>query len=279
MIEIFLSYLNQNKYSIESPVYKKYSSLVYPKFIGDRFDEYKNGLPDNFNDFVLRFKNYFNENTPDGADINMSEFNFKNLSSAVVKLDDVTGFISSSERNLYLFFGFFIIQYVHILTIISIRKRTPVYFKEDILKYFDRKIQFSQAAIAKEWEVDNDTLSKWLEIMYQSNPFVKRKRINLSEYLRVYNDFFILKNERKTGDDYFMIPEERINFYIMTAVKGKTYTKSEVIELGFNLDDKPTTTHYTQAKKILSEKFPYYKRINKFPNSWALELIEQLKVR
>ncbi|WP_123912732.1 hypothetical protein [Chryseobacterium pennipullorum] len=279
MIDILLSYLNQKKYSLESSAYQKYSSMVYPKFIADRFSEYKDDLPDNFNDFILRYKHYCNENMPEDNNINISEFNFNNLSSGIEKLDDITRFISSSEKVLYLIFGFFILQYVHILTLISIRKKTLIYSKEDIIKFFDKKIQFSQADIAKEWEVDNDTLSKWFEIMYQSNPFVKRKKINLSEYLRMYNDFFIVEKDRRSKDDDFMIPDDKIDFYISIAIKGKTYKKSEVIELGFDLDDRPSTTHYTQARKFLSGKYPYYTLLNKFPSAWALELIEELKIK
>lgn len=279
MIDILLSYLNQKKYSLESFIYQKYSSMVYPKFIEDRFSEYKDDLPDNFNDFILRYKRYCDENMPEDNNINISEFKFNNLSSGIEKLDDITRFISSSEKVLYLIFGFFILQYVHILTLISIRKKTLIYSKKDIKKFFDKKIQFSQADIAKEWEVDNDTLSKWFEIMYQSNPFVKRKKINLSEYLRMYNDFFIVEKDRRSNEGDFMIPDDKIDFYISIAIKGKTYKKSEVIELGFDLDDRPSSTHYTQARKFLSGKYPYYTLLNKFPSAWALELIEELKIK
>lgn len=115
--------------------------------------------------------------------------------------------------------------------------------------------------------------------MYKKNSFVKRKKINLAEYLKIYNDFFIIENDRENTKDEFMIAESNISFYGSAAMKGKTYTKSEVIELGFNLDNKPTTSHYTQARKFLSEKYPYYKFVNKFPNSLAIELIEALKVK
>lgn len=280
MINLFFNYLNQKKYSLQSPLYKKYSSVIYPRFIEDRFYEYKNDLPDNFEDFVLKFKNFFDENIVYIYNINIGELEFFNLSTGIEKIDDIIRFISRSKKEIsYLFFGLIILQYVHILTMISIKKRTLVYSKSDVIKFFDKKIQFSQAAIAKEWEIDNDTLSKWFEIMYQSNPFVRRKKINLSEYLRMFNDFFIVAAHRRDKDSNFMISDDKIDFYTSAVVKGKTYKKSEVIELGFDLDDIPTSTHYTQARKFLSDKYPYYTLLNKFPNSWALEMINELKLK
>lgn len=280
MINLFLNYLNQKKYSLQSPLYKKYSSVIYPRFIEDRFYEYKNDLPESFQDFVLKFKKFFDENIVDIYNTNIIELEFDNLSTGIEKIDDVIRFISSSKEEIsYLLFGLIILQSVHILTMISIKKRILVYSKEDVLKFFDKKIQFSQAAIAKEWEIDNDTLSKWFEIMYQSNPFVRRKKINLSEYLKMFNDFFIVATDRRDKDGDFMISDDKIDFYTSAVVKGKTYTKSEVIELGFDLDDVPTSTHYTQARKFLSDKYPYYTQLNKFPNSWAIEMINELKVK
>ncbi|WP_146942184.1 hypothetical protein [Chryseobacterium hagamense] len=279
MIKIFLNILNQNKYSLELPVYRKYSAMVYQKIIEERFSEFKDDLPDTFEDFVEKLKNYCNQDFHGDRSISFDEFESNNLSCIVEKSEDIMRFVSSNKEILSLSFGFTILFYTHIFTIISIKKRTLVHSKDELLKFFDKKVQFSQTAIAKEWDINNDTLSKWFEIMYQTNPFANRKKINLSEYLRIYNDFFILEKDKRHNDNDFMIPEDKIDFYVFAAVKGKTYKKSEIIELGFDLDEKATTKHYTQARKFLLEKFPYYTLIDKFPNSWALELINELKTK
>ena len=279
MIKIFLNLLNQNKYSLDSPVYRKYSAMVYQKIIEERFNEFKDNLPDTFEDFVDKLKDYCNQDFHGDRAISFEKFESNNLSSIVEKIDDILRFTCNNKEISSLFVGFMVLFYIHTFTIISIKKRTLVHSKDEVLKFFDKKIQFSQTAIAKEWEINNDTLSKWFEIMYQTNPFANRKKINLSEYLRIYNDFFISEKDKRRSDDDFMISEDKIDFYTSAAIKGKTYKKSEIIELGFDLDEKPTTKHYTQARKFLSEKFPYYTLIDKFPNSLALELIDELKMK
>jgi len=278
MIDVFIKYLDQGKYSFESPLYKKYSSEIYPVFIEDRFFEFKNDLPGNFEDFCLKFKSYFNGDNLNNSST-VKDFSFENLSAVIEKLEDMTTLISSSKELVTLLFGWIILLNVHLMTMISIKKRKLITSKKEILKFFEKKIQFSQTSIAIEWGVNNDTLSKWFVIMYKTNPFAKRKKINLSEYLKIYNDFFIMEKDCKNYDDGFMITDNKIDFYVSAAVKGKTYTKKEVIELGFDLDNEPITSHYTQARKFLLEKYPYYKLVNKFPNSLALELIEALKVK
>lgn len=58
---------------------------------------------------------------------------------------------------------------------------------------------------------------------------------------------------------------------------GKTYSKKDIIEEGFNPDDKPAPRQYDEARKILLKEFPFFDDINKFPASLAFKMISVLK--
>lgn len=56
-------------------------------------------------------------------------------------------------------------------------------------------------------------------------------------YLKMYNDFFIRRKHRENIDNEFMISHAHLDYYVSAAIIGRTYSKREIIELGFNLDE------------------------------------------
>lgn len=279
MINLLLKALDQNKYTSESPVYKRYSPSVYQNFMQERFPEFTEYFGENFDEFIINLKRHMDSETACVDLLKKYDSEFNTLSSLLEIMEDLTGALIKNEENIIIMTMQMICYYVHLLTLISIKNKALIYQKEDALSFLEKKIQFSQTAIAKEWEIDNDTLSKWFQIIYQSNPFAGRKRINLPEYLKIYNDFFIREKDRRNTDTEFMISDVNLGYYVSAAIKGRTYSKREIIEMGFNLDELPAPRHYAQAKKILAGKYHYYSIVNKFPHSLAIELIEELKTR
>ena len=158
-----------------------------------------------------------------------------------------------------------------------IAKKKITYSKKDVEIFLDKKINFSQSAIANEWEIDNDTLSKWFLAYYGENIFFNRKKLRLSEYILVFKDLFVLEKDKLSNDTEYIIPENHLDFYSSAVMKGKTYLKKDIIEEAFNINDDLQPRHYEQALFILSPKFSYYSTLNKFPNSLAHNLIEELR--
>ena len=132
------------------------------------------------------------------------------------------------------------------------------------------KIKFSQTDIAKEFEIDNDTLSKWFELIYGKNIYFGRKQITLGEYLQIFRDFFLESNE-----DFNL--DENIEKFRSRVLVGKTYTKREIIDFGFELEDEPKNIHFLEASMVLNKKYSFYDKYDKYPYRIAIQLINFLK--
>lgn len=132
------------------------------------------------------------------------------------------------------------------------------------------KIKFSQAEIAKEFEIDKDTLSRWFELLYGKNIYFGRKQITLGEYFQIFKDLFLAPYE-----DFNL--DENIEKFSKRVMIGKTYTKREIIDFGFELDEAPKSNHFQEASKLLNKKFAFYDMYDKYPYSIAIQMINYLK--
>lgn len=132
------------------------------------------------------------------------------------------------------------------------------------------KIKFSQTEIAKEFEINNDTLSRWFELLYGKNLYFGRKQITLGEYFQIFKDLFLAPDE-----DFNL--DENIEKFSKRVLIGKTYTKREIIDFGFELDEAPKNTHFVEASKLLNKRFTFYDTYDKYPYSIAIQMINFLK--
>ncbi|PTT68618.1 MULTISPECIES: hypothetical protein [unclassified Chryseobacterium] len=203
---------------------------------------------------------------------------FNTLSDIIVYFPLLIDFIKKNNHPeiLQLFIRISILIEIHQKTVASIKGRKLLLRKEELQLYMEKKILFSQSEIAREWEIDKETLSKWLTMIYGENPYKGRKKLSFSEYIGIYKDLFKGKSHHENAQDYFLT-EENIDAYSSVVFKGKTYTKQEMIELGFSLDDEPSPRQYSEARKILLKKFPGYDAVNKYPVSIAQMMINLLK--
>lgn len=279
MIKILLDKLNIKNYSIDNPEIKDFASPIYQLLIEQEFEEWKPMLPESIDELLINVKNEISN-----SDINVNSkleveklLNLSNISELFEMIDDLIQVVKSNQDFIFIFFKIFVLIKVFFLSIISLQNKKLTYYKDDIVLFFNNKIQYSQTAIAKEWEIDNDTLSKWFSVVYGTNPFENRKKINLSEYIQIFKDFFIKKEHVSENESSFMVMDELLGFYNSVAIKGKTYYKKDIIEEGFDLNDDIKPKHYEQAKYILSKKFDYYNSMNKFPFKLADELIFEFK--
>lgn len=270
--------LKLNHYIPNTPIYLEYASPIYKEVIKKLSPEISSSLPPNYSlftdDIRIVFKELANLEVKGNVEIVQ---NIKNLSGIIEQTDDMMNLFKNNPEHALIYIKIFVLQNVHIFTVISIQNKKLTFSKEDVLAFLGKKIQFSQSEIAKEWGIDNDTLSKWFKIQYETNVFFGRKKINLSEYLKIYNDFFVLDEDKRSDESEYMINNEQIDFYNSLALKGKTYSKNDIIEECFNPENHPSPRQYDEARKILLAKFSYYSDVDKFPTSIAFRLINHLR--
>ena len=83
--------------------------------------------------------------------------------------------------------------------------------------------------------------------------------------------------------DLFLEPDEDFNLdeniekFSKRVLIGKTYTKREIIDFGFELDEEPKNIHFLEASKILNKQFAFYEKYDKYPYSIAIQMINSLK--
>lgn len=278
MIHLIEEKLKLGNYNSNTPMYDDYASSIYSDIIKSSFQEFNNILPSNYYDFKIDITTVFSNLKSQDVKTNVEiSTPINNLSSIMELTDDIRLLFNNNPEHFLTFMKIFLLQKIHLLTVISLQSKKLTYTKTDVLNFLENKIQFSQTAIANEWDIDNDTLSKWFLAFYGENVFEGRKRINLSEYLKIFSDFFLIENDEKRETLEYMIPEDQLDFYNSVAIKGKTYSKKDIIEECFNPDENPSPRQYAEAKKILSSKFNYYSELNKFPPSIAFKLIDELK--
>ena len=270
--------LKLNDYNPDSPRYMEFATIIYDQIINEHFQEFKGELPATFSAFMEDIKGVFKELENIKLSGNMKlPPSIHNVSAVMESIDDIMALIQNNREHLPIFFKIFILQKLHVLTAISIQSNRVLYTSDEVFHFLKKKIQFSQAEIAKEWEVDNDTLSKWFAVQYGSNIYAKRKKINLSEYLNIFNDFFVLEEDQRTKESDKMMKIEKIDFYSSLALKGKTYTKKDIIEECFNPDENLSSRQYDEARNILISKFNFYEDLNKFPAAMAFKMIKVLR--
>lgn len=278
MFNILLEKLKAANYSTEEPDFFKYSSELYSIFLNGQWLSFKGIFPESFQILNKQLKleiESFDVAKFHNKAVLPSEYS--NVSSLIESIDDIKTIMSDNPQHAGLFLRIMLFQKIFFLSVISLQNKKLTYESDDIFQFLDKKIQFSQTFIAKEWEIDNDTLSKWFEIQYGTNIFAKRKRIKLSEYIIIFKDFFILDEHKKDDSSNYAIQTNDIDFYNSLSLKGKTYSKKDIIEECFNPELEVSPRLYEQAKIILEKKFSYYSHLNKYPTSIAFQLIAELK--
>lgn len=278
MYQLLLEKLDANSYATDDPKFTHYSSELYNIFLEGDWKIFRSSFPESFSqlqhDLNAAFNQIENSVHDNSIDINLD---MKNLSAIIEQYDNLNAMLLSYPQYANLFIQMILFQKICIFSIISIQNKKLTYQSQDVLKFLDKKIQFSQSFIAKEWEVDNDTLSKWFEIQYGTNIFANRKKIKLSEYILIFKDFFILQEHKTDNTATHLIEVDLMDFYNSLALKGKTYSKRDIIEECFNPDEEVSTHQYEQAKIALENRFSFYSHVNKYPVSIAFQLISELK--
>lgn len=145
-------------------------------------------------------------------------------------------------------------------------------FTTDTFKnYISKTIGYSKQEIATEFRIDKKTLTKWLILVYGYDKFKDRKKINFLEYLEIFNAFFLTEEEEKLDLN------ANLESVMTRLVKGATYSKSEIIELGLHTKEDISRASYNIAHKALQRKYNYFKTYDKYPVSIANKMIEDLK--
>lgn len=139
MINLLLRVLQHHNYSRELPIYKKYSSLIYPLLVKERFPELIKSLPENFEDFIINLDEELVNETYNPSTFKHETSDFNNLSSILEILEDVTVFLTTNEKETAITIRLMILQYVHLLTLMSIRSRKTIYLKEDAQKFLRKR--------------------------------------------------------------------------------------------------------------------------------------------
>lgn len=278
MITLLFEKLNPQSFSPETPLYNEYAQKIYQLVIKNEFTVVQDYLPEQFTDFrVILETDILTAEPPDIRSTTSPETSFSTVSDMLIIAPEIIAAIEDNQNNIHIFLYFIIQTKVHFLTVCSLMNKEIIYSKDEIQRFLDKKIQLSQSALASEWEVDNDTLSKWFVAYYGENIFLSRKKLKLSEYLSVFKDLFVLQKHKESNGTSHMIENSMLDFYASEIMKGKTYFKKDIIEEGFNLNENLQTRHYDEALRILSPKFSYYSTLNKFPTALAYDLIQELK--
>lgn len=278
MITLLFEKLNTQSFSPETPLYNVYAQKIYQLVVQNEFAVVQDFLPEQFTDFKVILENDILTAEPPHIRSTISpEIPLLTLSDLLIIAPEIMAVFEDNERNIHILLYFIIQTKVHFLTVCSLMNKEIIYSKDEIQRFLDRKIQFSQSALASEWEIDNDTLSKWFVAYYGENIFMKRKKLKCSEYLSVFKDLFVLQKHKESNGTSYMVENSMLDFYASEIMKGKTYLKKDIIEEGFNLNEDLQTRHYDEALRILSPKFSYYSTLNKFPTALAYDLIEELK--
>ncbi len=218
-------------------------------------------LEDNYLSFCENFfKNLSDQQRKDFEEL----VQFNNGASGLIVFSD--NFTSIFEKYKHSENGIAFLVRLYVFSEIESNIYKSALIKELLLK----KVKFSQTEIAKEFEVDNDTLSKWFELIYVTNIYFGRRQITLGEYLQIFKDLFLEPDE-----DFNL--NENIEKFSKRVLIGKTFTKSEIIDFGFDLNEEPKNNHFLEASKILNKKFTFYDNYDKYPYSIAIQLINFLK--
>ncbi|PWN58128.1 hypothetical protein [Chryseobacterium viscerum] len=278
MYQLLLEKLDANSHSMDDPKFNHYSSELYNIFLEGEWKTFRPIFPESFRQLQHDLNAAFNhmENSVPDNSIDIS-LDMKHLSAIIEQYDNLKTILSNYHQYASLFIQMILFQKICLLGIISIQNKKLTYQSQDVLNFLDKKIRFSQSFIAKEWEVDNDTLSKWFEIQYGTNIFANRKKIKLSEYISIFKDLFILEEHMTDSTSGHLIEADLMDFYNSLALKGKTYSKKDIIEECFNPEEKLSTHQYEQARIALEKRFSFYSHVNKYPVSIAFQMISELK--
>lgn len=250
------------------------SDYILPETIGELFLELNASLTnERFLSFISFIKSEYCSNDSANGKI-------KDMSSILRVIPELEQLLDNEDNEAaHYLFKYMILVVVIVLTEISIKRGEKTL---DLEKYYIKdtlsKAKISQSAIAKEWGIDSDTLSKWFKILFGDNVFKGRKKITFEEYKDIYRRFFYKEIDDNLLKEGVIIDSVDMDKLIsLVTFKGNTFSKKDIIELGFDLEREPTTKDYNRAKLILSKEFEYYNQLNKFPNSLACQLIACLK--
>jgi len=258
MYQLLLEKLDANSHSMDDPEFNHYSSELYNLFLEEEWKNFRPIFPESFgqlqHDLNAAFNQMENALPDNSVDISLD---MKHLSAMIEQYDHLKTVLSNYHQYASLFIQIILFQKICLLSIISIQNKKLTHQSQDVINFLDKKIRFSQSFIAEEWEVDNDTLSKWFEIQYGTNIFANRKKIKLSEYIAIFKDLFILEEHMTDNTSGHLIEADLMDFYNSLALKGKTYSKKDIIEECFNPDEKLSTHQYEQAESRLKRDSPF----------------------
>ncbi|MFC0777036.1 hypothetical protein [Flavobacterium sp. HJSW_4] len=129
--------------------------------------------------------------------------------------------------------------------------------REDLTKAL---IYVTKETIAKEFECNKRTLSKWLRNRFGDRFSRKDRKITINEYIEIFESFFLSEDENLDLNN-------DLDKYLKRLKKGITFSKSD---LAF-LCSSDLKTQKSNLKKIA-----FYSSIDKFPYSilkqWALKM-------
>ncbi|CAD0002373.1 hypothetical protein [Flavobacterium salmonis] len=134
--------------------------------------------------------------------------------------------------------------------------------REESKELTKKIVYMTKESIAKEFESNKRTLTKWLEIHFDDRFVRKDRKITINEYIEIFEAFFLKAEENldlnRDQDKYFKRLEKGVNF-----------SKSDLALLC----DSDLKTLKDNLKKI-----PFYASVNKFPYSTSEKLINRMGV-
>lgn len=121
-------------------------------------------------------------------------------------------------------------------------------------------VYVTKEIIAKEFECNKRTLSKWLKIHF-GNRFVRNNRkVTINEYLEIFEAFFL-------DDDQTLNLNNDLDKYLKRVGKGMSFSKSDLAEL---------CSSDLKTQKANLKKIAFYSSVNKFPYSTCKELAAKM---
>lgn len=123
-----------------------------------------------------------------------------------------------------------------------------------------RIIYVTKETIAKEFDCNKRTFTKWLEIYFGDRFVRKDRKITIEEYIEIFEAFFL-------NDDENLDLNNNLNKYLNRLEKGVNFNKSDLAKLC----DSDLKTQKENLKKIA-----FFSSINKFPYSICENLASRM---
>jgi len=121
-------------------------------------------------------------------------------------------------------------------------------------------IYVTKETIAKEFDCNKRTLTKWLKICFEDRFIRKDRKIIIEEYIEIFEKFFL-------NDDEYLDLNNDLNKYLNRLEKGVNFSKSDLAKLC----DSDLKTQKENLKKIA-----FFSSINKYPYSICENLASRM---